>query len=257
MRIRSMAQLQGVAILLLGMAALTAAAQAQPPGVDTGSFAVAQHGHNVGTASYRLTATRTGYASTSVVQVALQGLDYALSKTEQLAPSSELKHALVSAVVNGEAVNVVAAPDATQFLLNISANGRSSTARLAAHSGAVLLPDFDPGALETLLRLAAERDNRNLWAILPKNSGSIAAVQLATYPDLQGTLNGKAIVVHHLQATIANAQTDLFTSPRNHLLQAELPQEGFALVRQGFVLKPPSKPIAPPPSATGQPDSAQ
>jgi hypothetical protein len=29
------------------------------------------------------------------------------------------------------------------------------------------------------------------------------------------------------------------------LLQAELPQEGFALVRKGFVLKPPAKPVAP------------
>jgi len=30
------------------------------------------------------------------------------------------------------------------------------------------------------------------------------------------------------------------------LLQAELPQSGFALVRTGFVLTPPTKPGAPP-----------
>jgi len=53
------------------------------------------------------------------------------------------------------------------------------------------------------------------------------------------------VVVHHLVATIAGANTDLFSGPENQLLQAELPQAGFALVRKGFVLTPPAKPIAP------------
>jgi len=153
---------------------------------------------------------------------------------------------VLSATVNGEAVNVVAVPDSAQFLVNISASGKSSTTRLAAHAGAVFLADFDPGALETLLTLAVTQNNRDLWAILPKESGSIEAVQLATYPDQQGTLEGKPITVHHLVATIAGANTELFSGPEDQLLQAELPQEGFALIRKSFVLKPPAKPIVPP-----------
>ena len=109
----------------------------------------------------------------------------------------------------------------------------------------MFLPDFDAGALETLLALAVTQNNRDLWAILPKNTGSIEPVQLATYPDQEGTLDGKAIAVHHLVATIAGASTELFSGPENQLLQAELPQEGFALVRKGFVLSPTAKPILP------------
>ena len=225
--------------------ALPAAALAQS-GAESGSFEIAQHGHAVGTASFQFTAIREGYDSTSLVKVTMEGLDYALSKTEQLSPANELEHVQLSATVNGEAVNVVAAPDAAQWLVNISASGRSSTTRLEAHPGAVFLADFDPGALETLLALAAERNNRGLWAILPKNAGSIEPVQLATYADQEGTLDGKPIVVHHLVAMIAGANTDLFSGPENQLLQAELPQKGFALVRKGFVLKPPAKPIVPP-----------
>jgi hypothetical protein len=108
------------------------------------------------------------------------------------------------------------------------------------------LPDFDPGALETLLALAVARNNRDLWAIIPKQAGSVTPIQLATYADERGTLNGKPIAVHHLIATIGSAVTDLFTGPENQLLQAELPQPGFALVRKGFVLTPPAKPGAPP-----------
>jgi hypothetical protein len=114
---------------------------------QSGNFEIAQHGHAVGTASYQFTSTPGGYDSTSVVRVAMQGLDYALSKTERLSAANHLKHVQLSATVNGSAVTVVAAPDAAQFLLNISASGKSSTTRLAAHAGAVFLPDFDPGAL--------------------------------------------------------------------------------------------------------------
>lgn len=194
-------------------------------------------------------ATADGFDSTSLVRVSLKGLNYALSKTEQLSPANELKHVLLSATVNGTAVNVTASPDAAQLLVNISANGRSTTARLDQHPAAVFLPDFDPGALQTLLTLAAARNNRDLWAILPKQAGtapaSVASIQLATHADEAGTLDFKPIVVHHLSATINGARTELFSGPDNQLLQAELPQPGFALVRKGFILKPPDKPIAP------------
>jgi len=81
---------------------------------------------------------------------------------------------------------------------------------------------------------------------VPKGAGSEVAVELATYADEQGTLDGKPVTVHHLVATIGNAVTDLFSGPENQLLQAELPQKGFALVRKGFVLTPSAKPGAPP-----------
>jgi hypothetical protein len=225
--------------LVFSVASTTAMAQ-------SGSFEIAQHGKPVGTATFSFTATPDGYDSTSLVRVAMQGLDYALSKTELLTAANQLKHVHLSATVNGSAVAVNGAPDPTQILLNISANGKSSTTRLAQHPAAVFLPDFDPGALETLLALAVNQNNRDLWAIIPKQAGSVEPIALATYADEQGTLDGKSIPVHHLIATIAGAETDLFSGPENQLLQAELPQQGFALVRKGFVLTPPTKSGAPP-----------
>jgi hypothetical protein len=222
--------------------------ESAPAAAESGSFEIAQHGHGVGTASFQFAPAKGGYDSIALVKVAMQGLNYALSKTEQLSPGNELKHALVSATVNGEAVTVVTSPDSAQFLVKIAANGKNITARLAYHPETVLMADFDPGALQTLLALAAQHSNRGLWVILPKNTVTINPVQLATYPDQQGTLNGSAIVVHHLIATISGTTTDIFSGPKNQLLQAELPQEGFALVRTGFVLQPPAKPIVPPPA---------
>ena len=235
------------AFVILGASAIVAAQSAD--------FAVSQNGKPVGTASFTFTSNSARIDSTSLVRVEMQGLNYSLSNTEELSPTQSLLHVQLSAIVNNAAVNVAAKPDGAQFLMNISANGRSNTTRLEVHKSVVFLPDFDPGALQTMLTLASATSNRDLWAIIPKQAGTISPIQLATYPDEQGTLDAKPITVHHLVATIAGASTHLFAGPEDQLLQAELPQEGFALVRKGFVLTPPAKPIAPPsaPTASTQP----
>ena len=57
--------------------------------------------------------------------------------------------------------------------------------------------------------------------------GSIHSVELATYADEQGTLDGKAIAVHHLVATIAGAKTDLFSGPENQLFRRNCRRVGL------------------------------
>ncbi len=236
------------ALFVLG--SLSASAQ-------TSNFTISQLGHPVGTASFSFSPAPNGHLASSQVHVSMQGLTYALSNSEELSPRSHLRHAQISATVNGSAVNLTTTSDSSQYLLNISANGRAATTRLDFHPAAVLLPDFDPAALQILLDLSnSPADSRSgLWAILPKQytaedgstqPASIQPVQVATYRDEQGTLNGTPITVHHLIATIAGTKTELFSGPDNQLLQAELPQQGFALVRNGFVLTPPAHPIAPP-----------
>lgn len=211
-----------------------------------GSFTVNQLGHAVGTAEFRVAPSSSGFDSSSTVRVSMQGLNYALSKTEQLDAAHHLVHVVLSATVNDQAVNVTAKPEAGQLLLNISANGRGSTTKLAEHAGAIFLPDFDPGALQELLMVAEAQNGRDLWAIVPKKAGSVDPVQLATFADEHGTLNGQPVTVHHVVATYAGAETDLFAGADNQLLQAELPQEGFSLIRKGFVLTPPKRPAAAP-----------
>jgi len=231
---------------MAGILALGFFAVAQPIHAQSAAFKVALNGKNIGTASYEYVATPEGYRSTSIVRVSMQGLDYSLSKSEQLSPARDFEHVRLNAVVNEDAVTIVGAPQSNQIVLDVSASGRKTTMRLPTHPAAVFIPDFDPGALQTLLAIAVERNNRDLWAIIPKNQGSVEPIQLATYQDEQGTLDGNPIVVHHLVATVADTKTDLFSGPDNNLLQAELPQQGFSLVRTGFVLKPPKRAPAPP-----------
>ncbi len=218
-----------------------------------GTFIVAQHGSTVGSASYNFSPTSDGYDSTSKVHVSMEGLKYEISKTQQLTQDARLKHVELSAKVNDTAVNITGDPQAAQFMLNISANGNSSTTPLDLHRNAVFMPDFDPGAYETLLALAVKNNNRDLWAIIPKQAGTVVPIKLATYADEKGTMEGQPIEVHHLVATISGNDTHIFSGPHNHLLQVEFPYQGFALVRKGFVLTPPAKAGPPPTPPPGKP----
>ena len=215
-----------VLVPLAALLALAPIASAQ-----TANFSVSQHGKPVGTASFSFTPTPHGYESTALVRIDMQGLNYALSKTERLSAANRLRRVQLSATVNGSAVAITAAPDpapdAAQILLNTSANGNVTDTRLPAHAAAVFLPDFDPGALETMLALAVAHNNSDLWAIIPKQAGSIEPIQLATHADEQGTLDGQPIVVHHLVATIAGLPDGSFLRPRKSAPPGRTPPEGL------------------------------
>lgn len=221
---------------------------------QSGNFQIAFHGKPVGETQFRVAPAGQGLNSTVRLQIAAQQIEYATSTSAELTTGHSLRKADLNAVVNGQAVHLTAAVAAGTLTLAITANGRTTTTPLAAHPAMILLPDFDAGALETLLRLAAAHNGRDLWVILPKKSGSIEAAQITTYPEEKGTLDGKPVAVHHLSLGYAGTKTELFSGTENQLLQAELPQPGFALVRKGFVLTPPSKAPAAPADAASQND---
>ena len=70
---------------------------------QSGSFIVSQHGHSVGTATVTFAGSPAGLDTTTVIKVSMQGLNYNLSKTEQLTSANRIKHAQLSATVNGSA----------------------------------------------------------------------------------------------------------------------------------------------------------
>jgi hypothetical protein len=224
------------------------------------SFAVSQNGKSVGTASLLLKQGAGGFDSTSGAKIDMPGLKYSFSENESLDAGYHLTKVQLNGSVNGTSATVNTLPQGQQFLMKINANGQVTNTPLAFHPQAVFLPDFDPGALQVLLNLGAAHNNRDMWALVPKQTGSIAALRVATNADMQGTLNGKPLTVHHLTVTQDSSKTELFSSPANELLQAEWTDEGFAMVRQGFKLTPPARAGAPPPvpqQPAGQPAQPQ
>ena len=226
--------------MLIAVAALVPSLCAQ-----SGTFTIAQHGHAVGTATVNVTAAPQGYTTTSVVRVAMQGLNYNLSETQQLTSANAIKHVQLSATVNGSAVTVTAAPDAAQFLLNISANGRSTTTRLAEH-GRRLPPRLRPRRAGNAARPRRSPQQRRSLGHRPQECRLHRAhptrhLRRRTGHPRRQAHRRSSPCCHHRRRGYRP-----LLRPASQLLQAELPQNGFALVRKGFILTPPAKPGAPP-----------
>lgn len=217
------------------------------------NFQLSQNGQNVGTAGLSVKPSSSGVNSTSWTKIKMPGLDYSFQENESMDGSYQLKSAQLDGSVNGTKATVNAAPQGQQLAIKINANGKVISTPLAFHPQAVFFPDFDPAALQTMLSLGALRNNRDLWAIIPKQAGSVTALRIATKPDEQGSLNGQQTPIHHITVTADADTIEIFSSPSNQLMQAEWTEEGFAMVRQGFVLTPPAKPRTPPPAKQQQP----
>jgi hypothetical protein len=200
------------------------------------------------TSATRPAATSAGFDLTSGVTISMQGLDYRFTETATLNAGYHVKTVQLDGMVNGTAASISLARAGQQFTMKINANGSVTSNPLAFHPQSVFMPDFDPGALQVLLKLAAPVNNLDLWAVIPKQTGSVAPLQIATMADEQGTLDNAPITVHHISVTNDTEKTEIFSGPDDELLQAEWTSQGFAAVREGFKLKPPKRPTGAPPA---------
>lgn len=213
------------------------------------SFVVSQNGKSVGSANMSLRQTGVGVMVDSKTKIDMPGLKYDFSENAQMDGAYRLQTVKLDGSVNGTSAKVDTRIQGQQFLMHIDANGQQINTPLALHQWSVFMPDFDPAGLQALLNIGAARNNRDMWALVPKQSGSITPLQIVTQADMQGTLGTLPITVHHFTVNYDSTKTEVFSSPRNELLQAEWTDEGFALVRKDFKLTPAARPATPPPAA--------
>ncbi len=243
-------------IAAIGLVILAGAVAGSQAGLAQ-NFQISQNGKSVGTANLLVSKAASGFDATSAANINMPGLTYKFTKNESLDAGYRLTRVQLNGTVNGTTATVNTSKLGAQFLMRINANSGVTTTPLVMHPNAVFMPDFDPGGLQVLLNLGAAHNNADMWALVPKQTGSIVAMRVATDADMQGTLNGKPLAIHHLTVTYDSSKVEVFSSPANELLQAEWTDEGFAMVRQGFKLTPPAKPGAPPPAPAQPAQPAQ
>jgi hypothetical protein len=173
---------------------------------------------------------------TSKAKLQLDKTQFAFSREGAATQQLNITKESLSGTVNGSAVlfNVTAVNG--KYSIQISANGKQYSYNLDQHPHTVFLPDFDPAALQVL---ATEMvTNTDLWVLVPKQTGLLYPVKLENKPQEKGTLNGQSVPVIHKTATINGEAYDLFTTDAGLLVQVEIAQQGFALIRDGFQLRP-------------------
>ena len=105
----------------------------------------------------------------------------------------------------------------------------------------VLLPDYDPSALQALLlQTAAHPAEKDLYLVLVpgKNPGedAVPALWLTNQPDPHGTLDGKPVTLHHFILRLYKSQYDLVADDTNTLMVASSTSLSAIYTRDGFVL---------------------
>jgi hypothetical protein len=245
-----------IAALLLGVSALSLQAQTNLP-ADTAHFTINQGNHAVGRTDFSIAPTKQGsistpaaYTVTSHGTLSVQNTNYSFSASGSLDKNLSILQENLNGIVNGSAVTFAVHPSDGNFVIDISADGRSYRNSLNRPAQAVFFPDFDLSSYDILLNLAASHPGAPISALIPKQTGILNTATLAPQADVQGTLNGKPLTLHHSSLTIGSVVSELYYSPNNRILEVDIPSQTFAVVRENFQLQPPP----PPPANETQPN---
>ncbi len=230
-----------------------------PLTAGSGHYAVYQGDKTVGASDYTIQPTPNGYTVTSNGKLNLTKFSYSFSNTQHLDGNLNLVSDQLSGTVNGKAVTFAVNADSTgrQFQINISANGKQTQNTVDRHQHLVLLADLDPAAYLLLTRLAMLNPPTS-WILIPKENGILVPSSIVRGSSVRGQLNGSQMDVQHATISV-NAENsvsvDLFYDSNGQVFEADLPQQNFFVVRDGFKLinRPkPAAPSAPPPNSPQQ-----
>jgi hypothetical protein len=245
-----------IAALLLGVSANSLQGQTNLP-ADTAHFTINQGNHAVGRTDFSIVPTKQGsiatpaaYAVTSHGTLSVQNTKYSFSSSGSLDKSLAILQENLNGIVNGSAVTFAVHPSSGNFVIDISADGRSYRNSLNRAPQTVFFPDFDLSSYDILLNIAARNPGTPISALIPKQTGVLSTATLAPQADVQGTLNGKALTLHHSSLTIGSVVSELYYDSNNRILEVDIPSQTFAVVRENFQLQPP-----PPPPANDTPQN--
>lgn len=236
---------------------------AQIPLTETSAhFIINEGNHPVGRSDLSIQPVQQGaittpaaYSINSHGTLALKNTSYSFSGSGSLDKNLGILQEDLNGIVDGSAVTFAVRASGNKFAINISANGKSYQNSLNRPGQTVFFPDFDLASYEVLLSLAASHPGTLNWALIPKQTGILSAANLAPQADVQATLNGKTLTVHHQSLTIGSVTSELYYSGTNSILEVDIPSQAFAIVHENFQLQAPPPP--PPQTApNGQPSGS-
>lgn len=226
----------------------------------TESYKIFQGDKVVGSSQYTVTPTTAGYTVTSQGNLRLSKFSYDFNSTQYLDHMLNLVSDRITGTVNGAAVTFAINSDTTgrQFNINVNAKGQDQQNTIDRHQHLALVPDLDAAGYMLLARVGLENPQVS-WALIPKETGLLVPTVYNHDASVRGLLNGRNIDVEHttVEVSAQNAiNVELFYTAAGQLLEADLPQQNFYVVRDGFKLvnrpkfAPPRspEPNAPPPN---------
>lgn len=225
--------------LAMLLSAGVAGAQVTLP-TGTSRFSVVQGEKTVGSTECTVTAAGSGYNVTSQGEVRLSKLNYSFNDTQMMDRALNLVSDQITGSVNGKPVTfaVKADPSGRQFNITVTAEGKSNQNTVDRHQHLALLPDLDAAGYILLHRVGLENPQIS-WALIPKQNGLLVPTTYARDANVRGRYEGHEIDVQHTTVTVSaqnSIAVELFYAQDGRLLEADLPEQNFYVIRDGFHL---------------------
>jgi hypothetical protein len=254
-----------LALLLPAGSVLTHAQSQTPLPAGTSHYTILQGDKTVGSSDATVSPTGPGYAITSHGDVHLSKFTYSFTNDQNLDHSLNLVSDKISGTVNSSPVTftVNADPSGREFHIDVNAKGKDTQNTVDRHQHLALLPDLDPAGYMLLTQIGLENPPVS-WILIPKQEGLLVPSVYSPDASVRGRLDGHEIDIQHMTVTVSaqnSVTVELFYTPDGRLLEADLPEQNFFVVRDGFKLinrpkfAPPRSPEgnAPPPQQSGSP----
>jgi hypothetical protein len=246
--------------------AMPALGQGVPMGQAHYALVTAKDGKTVGSADCSVASAPGGYQIDSHGTLSMPKFTYSFNNNDRLDSQMNIVRDELTGAVQGQQVTFSMTSDASgrQFQVNIMASGKTTTNTFDRHQHTVLLPDLDPAAYVAMAHFALEHPP-TAWVIIPKENGVLVPADYEAQPDAHGTLQGQGVLVHHTSVAVSaqNAMTvEIYYTTDGTLLEADLPQQNFYVIHEGFRLenRPKYQPPhgeAPPPEQQQQPEQQE
>jgi hypothetical protein len=242
---------------------LAGAACAQAPALPAGqahfNLVEASDGKTVGSADCTVTAAPGGYQIASQGDLKMPKFTYSFTNDNRLDSGLNIVRDQLSGTVNGAQVTFSLSSDPTgrQFQIDIVAKGKTTTNSFDRHQHTALLPDLDPAAYTAMTHFAIEHP-ATTWIVIPKQNGLLIPAQYTPGNNVRGTFHGQPVDVHHTSVVVSEQNgfsIELYYTSEGALLEADLPEQNFYVIRDDFKLQ--SRPHYEPPRGEAPPPNQQ
>ncbi|HTV06183.1 MAG TPA: hypothetical protein VME86_12515 [Acidobacteriaceae bacterium] len=225
-------------VALLLPAAMVQAQTALSAG--TSHYTIYQGDKTVGSSEFTVTPTAAGYTIASHGDMRLSKFSYNFSNTQNLDHMLNMVSDQITGTVNGSPVTftVNADPTGRQFHISVNAKGQTTQNTVDRHQHLALLPDLDSAGYMLLMRIGLENPQIS-WVLIPKETGLLVPSVYQHDANVRGKLNGREIDALHTTVTVSaqnSVNVELFYTPEGRLLEADLPEQNFDVVLDGFKL---------------------
>jgi hypothetical protein len=203
-------------------------------------YSVLQGDKTVGSSEFTVTPTAAGYTISSRGDLHLSKLSYSFTNSQNLDHMLNLVSDQITGTVNGSPVTFTVHADSSgrEFQIDVNAQGKDTQNSVDRHQHLALLPDLDAAGYMLLTRIGMENPQVS-WVLIPKENGLLVPSVYTHDANVRGRVDGRDIDVLHTTVAVSaqNAiNVELFYTQEGRLLEADLPQQNFFVVRDGFKL---------------------